>query len=135
MTLAAGNIVEGVVTGITKFGAFVKLENGAIGLVHISEVADAYVKEVADFLKEGDNVKVKVLSVGDDNKIALSIKQALPKPAPKTTAKPASKPFSAGGFNNNPKKNASFEDKLAEFMKDSNEKLIALKRHQEGRRR
>ena len=133
MTLAVGNIVEGVVTGITKFGAFVKLENGVTGLVHISEVADSYVKEVADFLKEGDNVKVKVLSVGDDNKIGLSIKQALPKPKP--AAKPAPKQFSGGGFSNNSKKNTSFEDKLAEFMKDSNEKLIALKRHQEGRRR
>ena len=102
MTLAVGNILDGVVTGITKFGAFVKLENGATGLVHISEVADTYVKEVADFLKEGDKVKVKVLNMGD---------------------------------NQGPKKNTSFEDKLAEFMKDSNEKLTALKRHQEGRRR
>ena len=129
MTLAVGNILDGVVTGITKFGAFVKLENGATGLVHISEVADTYVKEVADFLKEGDKVKVKVLNMGDNNKIGLSIKQAAPKPAPK----PSPKAF--GGFNQGPKKNTSFEDKLAEFMKDSNEKLIALKRHQEGRRR
>lgn len=129
MTLAVGNILDGVVTGITKFGAFVKLENGATGLVHISEVADTYVKEVADFLKEGDKVKVKVLNMGDNNKIGLSIKQAAPKPAPK----PSPKAF--GGFNQGPKKNTSFEDKLAEFMKDSNEKLTALKRHQEGRRR
>ena len=129
MTLAVGNILDGVVTGITKFGAFVKLENGATGLVHISEVADTYVKEVADFLKEGDKVKVKVLNMGDSNKIGLSIKQAAPKPAPK----PSPKAFA--GFNQGPKKNASFEDKLAEFMKDSNEKLTALKRHQEGRRR
>lgn len=129
MTLAVGNILDGVVTGITKFGAFVKLENGATGLVHISEVADTYVKEVADFLKEGDKVKVKVLNMGDSNKIGLSIKQAAPKPAPK----PSPKAFA--GFNQGPKKNTSFEDKLAEFMKDSNEKLTALKRHQEGRRR
>ncbi len=131
MTLAVGDIVEGKVTGITGFGAFVKLENGATGLVHISEVADAYVKEVSDFLREGDVVKVKVLTVKENNKIGLSIKQAVPKPEPELSYSPA--PAEVFGFA--PKKNASFEDKLAEFMKDSNEKLIALKRHQEGRRR
>lgn len=126
MTFAVGDVLEGVVTGITGFGAFVKLEDGTTGLVHISEVADKYVKEIGDFLKIGDAVKVKVLSVGDDNKIALSIKQAQPKPKPQ----PAENRSASA-----PKKSNSFEDKLAEFMKDSNEKLIALKRHQEGRRR
>ncbi len=125
MTFAVGDVLEGVVTGITGFGAFVKLEDGTTGLVHISEVADTYVKEIGDFLKIGDAVKVKVLSVGDNKKIALSIKQAQPKP----------KPQPAESRSATPKKNNSFEDKLAEFMKDSNEKLIALKRHQEGRRR
>lgn len=132
MTLAVGNIVDGIITGITNFGAFVKLEDGSIGLVHISEVADSYVKEVSDFLKEGEKVKVKVLSFSDDKKIGLSIKQALPKSTPKPVLKPSP---SVPVFGATPKKNASFEDKLAEFMKDSNEKLIALKRHQEGRRR
>ena len=124
MTFAVGDVLEGVVTGITGFGAFVKLENGSTGLVHISEVADTYVKEIGDFLKIDDAVKVKVLSIGDNKKIALSIKQAQPKPQPaEVRVAPA------------PKKNNSFEDKLAEFWKDSNEKLVALKRHQEGRRR
>jgi S1 RNA binding domain protein len=128
MTLAVGNIVDGIITGITNFGAFVKLEDGSTGLVHISEVADSYVKEIGDFLKEGEKVKVKILSFSDDKKIGLSIKQAVTKPAPKPS--PAVPVFGTA-----PKKNTSFEDKLAEFMKDSNEKLIALKRHQEGRRR
>ena len=124
MTVAVGDVVEGVVTGVTGFGAFVKLKDGLTGLVHISEVANSYVKEIGDFLKTGDVVKVKVLSLGDDKKIALSIKQAIPKPKQEVfTTKP------------NPQKNNSFEDKLAEFLKDSNEKLVALKRHQEGRRR
>lgn len=126
MTFAVGDVLEGVVTGITGFGAFVKLEDGSTGLVHISEVADTYVKEIGDFLKIDDAVKVKVLSVGDNKKIALSIKQAQPKPKPQ----PAEN-YTAPA----PKKSNSFEDKLAEFLKDSNEKLIALKRHQEGRRR
>ena len=126
MTFAVGDVLEGVVTGITGFGAFVKLEDGSTGLVHISEVADTYVKEIGDFLKIDDAVKVKVLSVGDNKKIALSIKQAQPKPQPQPAEKRVAPP---------PKKSNSFEDKLAEFLKDSNEKLIALKRHQEGRRR
>mgnify|MGYP000970293606 CR=1 FL=1 len=120
MSIAVGTIVDGVVTGITKFGAFVKLEDGTVGLVHISEVADAYVKDINDFLKENDQVKVKVVSVGENGKVGLSIKQAVVKPAYHRSA-PA-------------KPDVCFEDKLADFMKDSNEKLVALKRHQEGRR-
>ena len=69
MSIEVGNILEGVVTGITKFGAFVELPGGKVGLVHISEVADVYVKDVNDFLKEKDKVKVKVLSVDDHGKI------------------------------------------------------------------
>ena len=75
MSIEVGNILEGVVTGITKFGAFVELPGGKVGLVHISEVADVYVKDVNDFLKEKDKVKVKVLSVDEQGKIGLSIKQ------------------------------------------------------------
>lgn len=130
MTVTEGDICTGVVTGITNFGAFVKLEDATTGLVHISEIADSYVKEISDFLSEGDEVKVKVLSVGEGNKIALSIKKAQPK-------KPAAKP-SGGNFayaEDNAGRNDCFEDKLAEFMKNSNEKLTQLKRHQEGRRR
>lgn len=119
MVLAVGSIVEGVVTGITKFGAFVELPGGVTGLVHISEVADAYVKDVKDYLKETDRVKVKVVNIDEKGKIGLSIKQAQPKPAaPPRNARP----------------DISFEDKLAKFMKDSNEKLTALKRHQEGKK-
>ena len=123
MQLAIGDVLEGKVTGITKFGAFVKLDNNTTGLVHISEVADTYVKEISDFLNVGDTVTVKVVNIGDNGKIGLSIKQAKPEPQPKAAA-PSPKAAA----------NTSFEDKLALFMKDSNEKLIALKRHQEGRK-
>ncbi|MDD2496839.1 MAG: S1 RNA-binding domain-containing protein [Desulfitobacteriaceae bacterium] len=119
MVLAVGSIVEGVVTGITKFGAFVELPGGVTGLVHISEVADAYVKDVKDYLKESDRIKVKVVNIDEKGKIGLSIKQAQPKPA----AQPR-----------NAKNEFSFEDKLARYMKDSNEKLTALKRHREGKK-
>jgi len=121
--------MEGTVTGITKFGAFVKLDDKTTGLVHISEVADTYVKDIAEFLKVGDTVTVKVVNIGDGGKIGLSIKQAKPKPQPQP--KPAPQPhFEAKA----PQQPSSFEDKLALFMKDSNEKLTALKRHQEGRK-
>ena len=78
MELEIGAIQEGKVTGITKFGAFVLLPGGKSGLVHISEIANAYVNDVNDYLKVGDAVKVKVLSVNEAGKINLSIKQAQP---------------------------------------------------------
>ena len=78
MQLEVGKIYEGKVTGITKFGAFVELDKDTTGMVHISEVANTFVSEIKDHLKEGQTVKVKVMSVGDDGKISLSIKKALP---------------------------------------------------------
>ena len=116
MAIAVGEVVDGVITCITNFGAFVKLEDNSVGLVHISEVADTYVKNINDFLQEGNEVKVKIINIGDNGKVGLSIKQAIEKP-------PAP-----------PRQDSSFEDRLSKFMKDSNEKLVALKRHQEGRR-
>ena len=65
MSIEIGSVVEGVVTGITNFGAFVELSGGKVGLIHISEVADVYVRDVKDFLKEQDTVKVKVLTIDE----------------------------------------------------------------------
>ncbi len=79
MSVEVGSKLNGKVTGITNFGAFVELPGGTTGLVHISEVADSYVKDVNDHLKIGDQVEVKVLSE-KDGKIALSIKKAVDKP-------------------------------------------------------
>lgn len=76
MQLEVGAILEGKVTGLTNFGAFVSLPEGKTGMVHISEVAPTYVKEIRDFLSENQEVKVKVMSIGDDGKISLSIKRA-----------------------------------------------------------
>ncbi len=77
MAIEEGAILEGTIVNITNFGAFIDLD-GKTGLVHISEVADTYVKDIRDFLKEGDKIKVKVLKVEDGGKISLSIKQANP---------------------------------------------------------
>jgi S1 RNA binding domain protein len=128
MSIEVGSVVEGVVTGITNFGAFVELPGGKVGLIHISEVADVYVRDVKDFLKEKDKVKVKVLSVDERGKIGLSIKQLQPpSPARKPPASDGRRP---GRF----MPPASFEDKLNKFLKDSDERLTDLKRNTESKR-
>lgn len=80
MQVEVGEILEGKVTGITKFGAFVELPEGKTGMVHISEVSNSYVEDINQFLKEGDVVKVKVISISEEGKISLSIKKTQPKP-------------------------------------------------------
>ena len=77
MQLTVGQIVEGKITGITNFGVFIDLGDGKSGLVHISEVARSYVSDIKEFVKIGDVVKAKILNIGDDGKISLSIKKAL----------------------------------------------------------
>lgn len=142
MSIAVGNVLEGTVTGITNFGAFVELPGGKVGLVHISEVANVYVKDVRDFLKEHDKVKVKVLSI-DGNKIGLSIKQLQEKkPFHPASAKPnASSPRSTphksfhNSFSHQRNVGApTFEDKLSKFLKDSDEKLTDLRKKTDSKR-
>ena len=141
MEFGVGSIVEGKVTGITKFGAFVSLPEGKSGLVHISEIAYSYVNEVSDFLKEGQEVKVKVIGIDESNRINLSIKKATEPPP-----KPAGAPSGGAGrpqrtFNNNggaprssfaprpaaPKEPVDFEDRLKQFMQASDSKLSELR--------
>lgn len=99
MTFEVGTIVEGKVTGITNFGAFVELPDGKTGLCHISEIADDYVKDVKDYLKDSQSVKVKIISVDEKGKISLSIRQADPnkssesKPSESKPKAPSDKPF------------------------------------------
>jgi len=134
MSIEVGSVVEGVVTGITNFGAFVELPGGKVGLIHISEVADVYVRDVKDFLKEQDNVKVKVLSIDERGKIGLSIKQLQP-PSPSPVPSPIVRRAPINDNRRYGKVNApSFEDKLTKFMKDSDERLGDLKRNTESKR-
>ncbi len=129
MQVEVGAVVEGKVTGITKFGAFVDLGEGTTGMVYISEVAATYVKEIRDFLQEGQTVKVKILTVGEDGKISLSIKKAAP-PAPRAPRQPAPSPGRPGEFEWKPaSRNAgSFEDMMSRFKQTSDEKMSDLKR-------
>ena len=80
MELGVGSILEGKVTGITKFGAFVSLGENKSGLVHISEIANTYVNDIHEHLQEGQAVTVKVLAIDENGRINLSIKRALPSP-------------------------------------------------------
>lgn len=162
MAIEVGSKLEGKVTGITHFGAFVELPEGQTGLVHISEIADNYVKDVNDHLKLADKVLVKVINVDKDGKIGLSIKQAVDKPegvAPPARPERRSFPprerseggggFGGGGgggfgggrgdrggrsFQRPPMGKPSFEDKMSKFLKDSEERMSSLKKNTEGKR-
>ncbi|MEH7222935.1 S1 domain-containing RNA-binding protein [Bacillus sp. JJ1566] len=132
MSIEVGSKVQGKVTGITNFGAFVELPEGSTGLVHISEVADNYVKDINEHLKVGDQVEVKVINVEKDGKIGLSIKKA------KETQQPQ-RPRHNGPRNNrndqrNHNKTESFEQKMSRFLKDSEDRLTSLKRSTESKR-
>jgi S1 RNA binding domain protein len=161
MAIEVGTKLEGRVTGITHFGAFVELAEGVTGLVHISEIADNYVKDVNDHLKVDDKVTVKVINVDKDGKIGLSIKQTIDKPAEERPARPerqgggsyqgrpsgGERSGSQGGFNRggsggrggfNKQQSSSrafsFEDKMSRFLKDSEERISSLKKNTESKR-
>jgi S1 RNA binding domain protein len=160
MQLEVGKIYEGKVTGITKFGAFVELDKDTTGMVHISEVANTFVNEIKDHLTEGQTVKVKVLNLGDDGKISLSIKKAQPAPqrkprenghqggregrprndynrdhnrdrAPQDFAKNPPPVYNADSNSGN----ADFEDMLSKFKASSEERFSDLKKVIDNKRK
>jgi S1 RNA binding domain protein len=138
MSIEVGSKLQGKVTGITNFGAFVELPEGSTGLVHISEVADSYVKDINDYLKIGDQVEVKVINVEKDGKIGLSIKKAKDRPAEASKPRPHSHSHSQrprqGRPNDRNNSKETFESKMARFLKDSEDRLSSLKRNTESKR-
>jgi len=144
MAVEVGAIVEGKVTGITKFGAFVELPGGKTGMVHISEVAATYVKEIRDFIQENQTVKVKVLAITPEGKINLSMKraveQAAPSNAPRQHApRPHTPPrrFGPGSdidFSRQNNAPQSFEDMMARFKQTSDDKMLDIRRNLDGKR-
>lgn len=144
-----GSIMEGKVSAIMKFGAFVALEGGRSGLVHISEIANSYVNDVHDYLQEGQSVKVRVLA-SENGKINLSIKKALPQEESRPVSpRPAGglRPMSGGGHpaaGNRPvparaqavppSGDVDFEDKLKKFLSASEGKMADLNRSVDGKR-
>lgn len=147
MQLEVGAILDGAVTGITKFGAFVSLAEGKSGLVHISEIANTYVTDVNEYLKVGQAVKVRVLAITPDGKINLSIKRAAEAPQqqnqerhaprqPRSTPQPRSN--AAYGQVHGPTNDASFEDRLKQFMQESDSRIAGNRLYSDrnkGRRR
>lgn len=138
MAIEVGTKLEGKVTGITHFGAFVDLTGGVTGLVHISEIADSYVKDVHEHLKINDTVTVKVINVDKDGKIGLSIRQAVDKPPEQQQQQPYQRgPRDRGGrpgFKSGAGRSPSFDDKLSRFLKDSEERISTLKKSTESKR-
>lgn len=128
--LEIGTIVEGKVTGVMKFGAFVALPEGKSGLVHISEIAKTYVSEVSDHITVGQTVKVKIIGISEDGKINLSIRKALEPVSPQRSVPPRSAaPRQTSGQN----QDSSFEDKLKQFMQESDSKNSGNRLYSEKR--
>ena len=147
MDLAVGEVLEGKVTGITKFGAFVLLPGGKSGLVHISEVANAFVSDVHDHVQIGQAVKVKVLSVSEEGKINLSMKRVAeqepqanaaadsrprrPISAPRPemrVSEPVPQAQQSSG-------NQDFEDRLKKFMQESDSRIASNRMYADHRSR
>jgi S1 RNA binding domain protein len=149
MQIEVGQIIEGKVTGITNFGVFVDLGEGKSGLVHVSEIAQTYVSDVKEFVKENDTVKMKVLNISDDGKISLSIKRAMVDEQPKRSrgnggtarsqrpVRPSTPDYNSPQAVWTPKKSesTSFEDMMAKFKQTSDEKFSDLKRKNPDTRR
>ena len=152
MALQVGDIVEGKVTGIKPFGAFVSLPEGKTGLVHISEVSYEFVQDLSAVLSDGQTVSVKVLSIAPDGKIALSIKRTQPAPE-RAPRQPHGERSGNGGDRRSaprPKReekprvwqpkaparsdNLSFEDMMSRFKSQSEEKMADLDHETNNRR-
>lgn len=142
MTLSVGDIVSGKVVNITNFGAFIEIEGGQNGLVHISEISNDYVENVSDVLEKGQEVKAKVLS-NENGKLSLSIKQTLPKKEfvkqrdfnykkdfskpKKDFSKPQARKVYTWEGEKTESQDLSFEDKISRFLKESTEKMDQMK--------
>ena len=145
MELQVGSVLEGKVTGITKFGAFVQLADGKSGLVHISEIANSFVSDVHEHVQLGQEVRVKVLNVTPEGKINLSIKRAL-EPAPSSRSEqprrprtdrpePARRPEPTRYAADGPSADQAFEDRLKKFMQESDSRMADDRRYAEHKQR
>lgn len=135
MQLEIGKIYQGKVKGITQYGAFVDIDGGGTGMVHISEVANTFVNEIRDHLTENQEVKVKVIGINEAGKVSLSIKKAVdnPNPAQQNQRKRndnQSKPKASvwEPKKQTPMSELSFEDMISRFKQNSEERMCDLKR-------
>ncbi len=137
MALEIGAIVEAKVSNVMDFGAFVSLPENKTGLIHISEIASDYVKDIHEHIKTGDVVRAKIIKIDEKGKISLSIKKA---EAPKRTRKQTPqkpqgpvRPIDVEWIKPQ-NEDLSFEDKLSRFKQDSDEKMQALRRSNDSKR-
>ncbi len=128
MGLEVGAICNGKVTSIMKYGAFVALEDGSSGMVHISEVSHTFVNDINEHLQVGQQVKVKVISIDEKGRLSLSIRKAEPRPERPTPS--FSRPAPAAPVRQT---EMSFEDKLKQFMQDSDSKISGIKQYSDRR--
>jgi S1 RNA binding domain protein len=128
MPVAPGDVVEGKVVRLVKFGVIVEVPGGQQGLVHISEIADAYVRDVADYFGEGDEAKVKIIGTDDRGRLQLSVKQA----EVRQPIRPVEPHFRRLDQERGPE---SFEERLSAFMKHSEKRLVDLKRNRDAKRK
>ena len=141
MGVEVGAIVEGKVSGRTNFGVFVDIE-GTTGMVHISEVARNYIKDIKEYVSIGQAVMVKVLSVSPEGKVSLSMKQAEAPERREDNRRPrreregakVSRGADSFEFRSKPQENLSFEDMLSRFKQSSDEKLSGMKKTDGNRR-
>lgn len=147
MELTVGAVLEGKVKSITNFGAFISLPENKTGMVHISEVANAYVSDIRQHLTEGQDVKVMV--IGNENgKINLSIKRLEPKPQRPQGGRPMGDNHRSGAPRNGapgraPRQQVQpaapktadqlFEEKLKAFMSESDSKISSIKQYSDHR--
>ena len=145
MELTVGAVLEGKVKSITNFGAFIAMPENKTGMVHISEVANAYVSDIRQHLTEGQDVKVMVIGT-DNGKINLSIKRLEPKPqrengpreyrgnAPRREGAPNRAPRNAPQQPAAPKTaDQLFEEKLKAFMSESDSKISSIRQYSDHR--
>ncbi|MDD4125208.1 MAG: S1 RNA-binding domain-containing protein [Eubacteriales bacterium] len=122
-------VVKGKITKITNFGAFMAIEGGKSGMIHISEISQSFVKNIHDFLKEGQEIEAAIISEDENGRLALSLKRLIPKAAPKVTSGPPDDFYS-------PRKgdDKSFEAMMTRFKSVSDEKICDLKKGYDGKR-
>lgn len=136
MQIEVGAILEGRVTSITKFGAFVELPENKTGMIHISEISTGFVKEISDYLKEDQIVRVKVIQIDQNGRINLSIKRLLEQEQPqqRPARRPAPRRGNVGWQPKQVVQPVTFEEMMTKFKADSDDKISALRRNVESKR-
>lgn len=136
MSIEIGELIEGKVSGIKPFGAFVDLPENKSGMIHISEVAQGYVKNINDYLSIGDIVTVKVIKLTDDGKINLSLRhEQVPQESKGVEPSKTEEPRTSRSEPEKKQQSVDdFDRMMSQFLKDSEDRLTSLKRSTEGKR-